>query len=103
MSQLEFNVKSWSQADLDPYVEGIKNIFPKGLDVKSESVRVKARDILSLLRDMRPKTFNISQVKSFLSSAFGIGAGRTDSENPQQALVPRITKQRQNVSCLLSH
>ncbi|CAK4749167.1 unnamed protein product [Aphanomyces euteiches] len=52
---------------------------------------------------MRPKTFNISQVKSFLSSAFGIGAGRTDSENPQQALVPRITKQRQNVSCLLSH
>ncbi|KAG9401867.1 3-oxoacyl-[acyl-carrier-protein] synthase [Aphanomyces cochlioides] len=55
MSQLEFIVKSWSQADLDPYVEGTRNVLAKGLHDKSEPVRVKARDILSLLRDTRYK------------------------------------------------
>ncbi|CAK4852444.1 unnamed protein product, partial [Aphanomyces euteiches] len=75
MSQLELIVKTWSQADLEPYVEGVKNVLAKGLQDKSETVREKARDILSLLRGH--ETFNISQVKSYLSSEFG--AGRTDT------------------------
>ncbi|CAK4746407.1 unnamed protein product [Aphanomyces euteiches] len=59
MSQLELIVKTWSQADLEPYVEGVKNVLAKGLQDKSETVREKARDILSLLRGH--ETFNISQ------------------------------------------
>ncbi|KAG9414000.1 hypothetical protein AC1031_013204 [Aphanomyces cochlioides] len=53
MSQLELIVKSWCQADLDPHVEGIQNLLAKALLDKSEPVRVKARDILSLLHEMR--------------------------------------------------
>ncbi|CAK4738156.1 unnamed protein product, partial [Aphanomyces euteiches] len=86
MSQLELIVKTWSQADLDPYVEGIKNVLAKGLDDKSESVREKARDTLCLLRGH--ETFNISQVKSSLSSEFGLGAGRTDSVLMHSPLFP---------------
>ncbi|KAG9414007.1 hypothetical protein AC1031_013211 [Aphanomyces cochlioides] len=58
MSQLELIVKSWCQADLDPHVEGIQNLLAKALLDKSEPVRVKARDILSLLHEMRKETFH---------------------------------------------
>ncbi|CAK4232370.1 unnamed protein product [Aphanomyces euteiches] len=37
MSQLELIVKTWSQADLEPYVEGVKNVLAKGLQDKSET------------------------------------------------------------------
>ncbi|KAH9118571.1 hypothetical protein AeMF1_008346, partial [Aphanomyces euteiches] len=87
MNQLAFILKSWSQADLDPYAEGIRNVLAKGLHDKSESVRVKARDILCLLRDTRHETFNISQVS--LSSEFG--AGRTDSVVMPSLLFPSVS------------
>ncbi|KAH9119545.1 hypothetical protein AeMF1_007821, partial [Aphanomyces euteiches] len=85
MSQLELILKSWSQADLDPYLEGIKNVLAKGLDDKSESVREKARDTLCLL--CGHETFNISQVS--LSSEFG--AGRTDSVVMPSLLFPPVS------------
>ncbi|CAK4753374.1 unnamed protein product, partial [Aphanomyces euteiches] len=88
MSQLELIVKTWSQADLEPYLEGVKNVLAKGLHDKSESVREKARDILSLLRGH--ETFNISQVKSYLSSEFG--AGRTDSVLTHSHLFPPASR-----------
>ncbi|KAH9112984.1 hypothetical protein AeMF1_012772 [Aphanomyces euteiches] len=69
-NKLAFILKSWSQADLDPYV----------------------RDILSLLRDTRHETFNISQVKSCLSSEFGLGAGRTDSVVMPSLLFPPVSR-----------
>ncbi|CAK4373518.1 unnamed protein product [Aphanomyces euteiches] len=87
MSQLAFILKSWSQADLDPYAEGIRNVLAKGLHDKSESVREKARDTLCLLRGH--ETFNISQVS--LSSEFGLGAGRTDSVVMPSLLFPPVS------------
>ncbi|CAK4287464.1 unnamed protein product [Aphanomyces euteiches] len=72
MSQLELIVKTWSQADLEPYVEGVKNVLAKGLQDKSET------------------TFNISQVKSYLSSEFG--AGRTDSVLTHSLLFPPASR-----------
>ncbi|CAK4135490.1 unnamed protein product, partial [Aphanomyces euteiches] len=87
MNQLAFILKSWSQADLDPYAEGIRNVLAKGLHDKSESVREKARDTLCLLRGH--ETFNISQVS--LSSEFGLGAGRTDSVVMPSLLFPPVS------------
>ncbi|KAH9070165.1 hypothetical protein Ae201684P_002535 [Aphanomyces euteiches] len=68
MSQLELIVKTWSQADLDPYVEGVKNVLAKGLHDKCESVQEKARDTLSLLRT-RHATFRKSRAICRLSLA----------------------------------
>ncbi|CAK4530904.1 unnamed protein product [Aphanomyces euteiches] len=48
MSQLELIVKTWSQADLEPYVEGVKNVLAKGLQDKSETVRVPVVDLCDL-------------------------------------------------------
>ncbi|CAK4721733.1 unnamed protein product [Aphanomyces euteiches] len=76
-NKLAFILKSWSQADLDPYRK-----------VSME----KVRDILSLLRDTRHETFNISQVKSCLSSEFGLGAGRTDSVVMPSLLFPPVSR-----------
>ncbi|CAK4103022.1 unnamed protein product [Aphanomyces euteiches] len=82
MSQLELIVKTWSQADLEPYVEGVKNVLAKGLQDKSETVRVPVVDL--------HETFNISQVKSYLSSEFG--AGRTDSVLTHSLLFPPASR-----------
>ncbi|KAH9118736.1 hypothetical protein AeMF1_000922 [Aphanomyces euteiches] len=71
----------------DPY---LKNVLAKGLDDKSESVREKARDTLSLLRGH--EIFNISQVKSYLSSEFGLGVGRTDSVLTHSLLFPPASR-----------
>ncbi|CAK4724440.1 unnamed protein product, partial [Aphanomyces euteiches] len=66
------------------------NVLAKGLDDKSESVREKARDTLSLLRGH--EIFNISQVKSYLSSEFGLGVGRTDSVLTHSLLFPPASR-----------
>ncbi|CAK4087363.1 unnamed protein product [Aphanomyces euteiches] len=77
-NKLAFILKSWSQADLDPYVEGIRNVLAKGLH--GEGTRHFARE------------FNISQVKGCLSSEFGLGAGRTDSVVMPSLLFPPVSR-----------
>ncbi|CAK4284305.1 unnamed protein product [Aphanomyces euteiches] len=72
MSQLELIVKTWSQADLEPYVEGVKNVLAKGLQDKSETVRVPVVDLCDL------------------SSRFG--AGRTDSVLTHSLLFPPASR-----------